>query len=162
MGGVELEQSECEKYLGDLISDKGCVDSITKTIKKRIESNYHKCEEILKIADNGLLAGMGNSKTAITLFEVQVVPAVLFNCESWIGLNKNHINTLQSFQDAFICKLLHLSRMGTPKSLVSMINLAKLSSNCNCTVLAILSLFPESIKTTLKKRTCISNKCQTR
>ena len=93
MGGVEIEQSKCEKYLGDLISDKGCVDSITKTIKKIIESNYRKCEEILKIADNGLLVGMGNSKTAITLFEAQVVPAVLFNCESWIGLNKAHINT---------------------------------------------------------------------
>ena len=58
-----IEQSECEKYLEDLIRDKGCVDSITKTIKKRIESNYHKFEEILKIADNALLAGIGNSKT---------------------------------------------------------------------------------------------------
>ena len=97
-----------------------CVDSISRTIKKRIESNYHKCEEILKIADHGLLAGMGNSKTAITLFEAQVVPAVLFNCESGIGLNKNHINALQSFQDAFICRLQHLPRMGMPKSLVRM------------------------------------------
>ena len=79
MGGVELEQSECEKYLRDL-----------------------------KIADHGLLAGMGNNKTGITLFE-----ALLFKCESWIGLNGTHITTLQSFQDVFICRLLHLPRIGT-------------------------------------------------
>ena len=49
---VELEQSDYEKYLGDL-SDEGRVDSISRTIKKRIETNQHKCEEIMKIADHG-------------------------------------------------------------------------------------------------------------
>ena len=57
MGGVELEQSECEKYLGNLISDKGCVDSISRTIK-----NWIKLPQVQGNPD-GLLAGMGNNKT---------------------------------------------------------------------------------------------------
>ena len=33
---------------------------------------------------------MGNSKTGFTRFEAQVVPALLINCESWIGLKDTH------------------------------------------------------------------------
>ena len=66
------------------------------------------------------MAGMGNSKAAITLFEAQVIPSLLFNCESWIGINDTHLNTLQAFQDAFISRLLHLPRAGTAKSLIRM------------------------------------------
>ena len=95
------------KYLGDLISDKGCVDSIARTIKKVKETLQQRCEEFLIITIHGLMAGMGNSKTGITLFEAQVIPSLLFNCESWIGINETHINTLRSFQDAIISRLLH-------------------------------------------------------
>ena len=65
------------------------------------------------------MAGMGNSKT-ITLFEADVIPSLLFNCKSWIGINDTHLNTLHSFQDAFISRLLHLPRAGTAKSLIRM------------------------------------------
>ena len=33
---------------------------------------------------------------------------LLFNCESWIGINDTQIAELQSFQDNFLKKLLHL------------------------------------------------------
>ena len=120
MVGVRPEQSECEKYLGDWISEKGCEDSIAKTIKKRIGDLHQKCEEIYQIADHGLMAGMGNRKAAITLFKAQVIPSLIFNCESWIGINNTHLNTIQAFQDAFISRLLHLPRAGTAKSLIRM------------------------------------------
>ena len=64
------------------ISDKGCVDSIAKTIKKLTEGLHQRCEEILQIANHSLMAEMGNSKTGITLFEAQVIPSLLVNCES--------------------------------------------------------------------------------
>ena len=35
MGGVTLEQSECEKYLGDWIIEKGCEEREIEEMKKR-------------------------------------------------------------------------------------------------------------------------------
>ena len=35
VGGVEIEQSEKEKYLGDMIHEKGCKEIITANINKR-------------------------------------------------------------------------------------------------------------------------------
>ena len=35
MGGKTIDHSEKEKYLGDIIHEKGCVESITETIKER-------------------------------------------------------------------------------------------------------------------------------
>ena len=40
MGGVVIEHSEKEKYLGDMIHEKGCKESITATI-------IHSCDKIL-------------------------------------------------------------------------------------------------------------------
>jgi len=52
---------------------------------------------------------------AFKLFEAQVIPALLFNSESWIGLTNTHISDLQNFQDKFVRKLLRLPP-STPKA----------------------------------------------
>ena len=43
----------------------------------------------------------GNSLAALKMYEAQVIPALLFNSESWIGLTDTHISDLQNFQDKF-------------------------------------------------------------
>ena len=54
------------------------------------------------------MGGTGNSLAAIKLFEAQIIPALLHNCESWIGIHQIHSSGLQEFQDKFIRKLLRL------------------------------------------------------
>ena len=54
------------------------------------------------------MGGTGNSLAAIKLFEAQIIPALLHNCESWLGINQIHLSDLQEFQDKFIRKLLRL------------------------------------------------------
>ena len=117
MGDVIIHNSEKEKYLGDIIHEKGCAESIAATIKARTNGLIGKCNEIIKICEAPLMGGTGNSITAIRLFEAQVVPALLHNCESWIGLKDTHISDLQDFQDKFIRKLLWLPP-STPKALL--------------------------------------------
>ena len=50
-------------------------------------------------------------------YEAQVIPALLFKSESWIGLTDTHISDLQNFQDNFVRKLLRLPP-STPKAIV--------------------------------------------
>ena len=86
MGGVEIGHSEKEKYLGDIINERGCTESIQDTIKERIRKLVSKSEEIVQLANNHLMCGLGNSKAAFNLFEAQIIPSLLNNAESWIGI----------------------------------------------------------------------------
>ena len=52
MGEETLENSIREKYLGDIIHEKGCEESITVTIKERMRKLTSKCEEIIQIANS--------------------------------------------------------------------------------------------------------------
>ena len=117
MGNVVIGHSEKEKYLGDIIHEKGIVESISATIKARTNGLISKCDEIIKICESPVMGGTGNSLAAIKLFEAQIIPALLNNCESWIGLNQVHISDLQEFQDKFIRKLLWLPQT-TPKAII--------------------------------------------
>ena len=81
-----IEHSEKEKYLGDMIHEKGCKESITVTIKARTNGLVGKGEEIIQVSETPI--------AATKLFETQVIPAILHNCERWIGLNETHISDL--------------------------------------------------------------------
>ena len=63
------------------------------------------------------MCALGDSTIEIRLFESQVVPAVLFNSESWIGLNNTHLTDLQNFQDKFLRKLMRLP-LTTPNAIL--------------------------------------------
>ena len=117
MGGVEINHSEKEKYLGDIIHENGCKESNTETIKFRTNGLLSKIEDILSVSENPLMESTGNSLSAIKLFEAQIIPALLFNCERWIGITEAHFKELDNFQHAFIRKLLRLKK-STPKAII--------------------------------------------
>ena len=54
----------------------------------------------------------------ISEFETKVIPKLLNNTESWLGINESHIKTLQDFQDNFIRKVVQVSAKGTPKGMI--------------------------------------------
>ena len=49
MGETIIENSVSEDYLGDGIHEKGCEESITITINKRIRKMISKTEELIQI-----------------------------------------------------------------------------------------------------------------
>ena len=106
MGNEVIGNAVKEKYLGDWIHELGCRESISTTIKERIQKLISKSEEIIQIAESPLMGALGDSTVAIRLFEAQIVPALLFNCESWVDISHTHLTELQNFQDKFLRKLL--------------------------------------------------------
>ena len=118
MGGKTIKHSEKEKYLGHIIHEKGCVESITETIKERTRKLMSKFDEIVHIADNPVQSGLGSSTTPFKLLEATIIPALLHNCESWIGFNASHTKSLQRFQDYFIKKVLRLA-VTTPEAIIN-------------------------------------------
>ena len=45
MGGVTLKHAEKEKYLGDWVHELGCKESVSATIKERVQKQMGKCDE---------------------------------------------------------------------------------------------------------------------
>ena len=118
MGGVKIDHSTQEKYLGDIIHEKGCKESVQETIKERRRKLISKNEEIIQLADTPMMQGLGHSKTAFNLFEAQIIPCLLNNAESWIGITNKQIKELQEFQDIFTRKVLRLAP-STTKALIN-------------------------------------------
>jgi hypothetical protein len=117
MGGLVIKHAGSEKYLGDLVNELGCKQSIDDTIKERMRKLTSKTNDIIMLADAPIMGADGTSMAAIKLYEATVVPALLFNSESWIGITEAQINELQGFQDKFLRKLLHLPN-STPKTIL--------------------------------------------
>ena len=96
---------------------KGCEASISKTIKVRTNGLVSKGEEIIQVLETPMMGDNGNSLAAIKMYESEVIPALLINSESWIGLTDINISELQTFQDKFMRKLLRLPP-STPKAII--------------------------------------------
>ena len=122
MGGNIINHSQKEKYLGDIIHEKGCRESIQETINERIRKLISKSEEIIQLADTPMMNGFGHSRVAFNLFEAQIIPCLLHNAESWIGITNKQIKQLQEFQDIFVRKVLRLAP-STTKALINWDNL---------------------------------------
>ena len=63
------------------------------------------------------MGSTGNFLSAIKIFEAQIIPAFLFNCESLIDITDAHFKELDAFQEVFIGKLLRLPK-STPKDIM--------------------------------------------
>ena len=118
IGDEVMEHSSQEKYLGDVIHEDGCEASITATINERIKKLYSKCEEIVKIAEHPALAALKESRSAFKMFEASIIPALLFNAETWIGFNEKHEKLLQDFQDRFVRRVFQV-HVSTPKAILN-------------------------------------------
>ena len=97
-----------EKYLGDIIHEKGFEETITSTIKERMRTLTTKCEEIIQIVNTPVMGDLRNSNITLKLFKALVIQHLLHNCASWLGITENRIKELQKFQNKSVRRVLHL------------------------------------------------------
>ena len=71
----------------------------------------------LTIAEAPLMSGLNKGNIAFKLYEAQIIPCLLHNSESWIGMTKKHLEVLQKFQDQFVRKVLRIP-LSTPKAIM--------------------------------------------
>ena len=82
-----------------------------ETIDSRLPITIDKGKEIFKIGENPQLMRITTS-TPISEYETRIIPQLLNNAESWLGLNDSHIEKLQNFQ------VFQVSAAGTPKGML--------------------------------------------
>ena len=91
MGKEVTGDSASEKYLGDWISQKGTTISVSETINKRLHKARETTKEILTICSDPRLIGFSTAWGAVSEYNTKVLPQLLNNCESWLGISDSEI-----------------------------------------------------------------------
>ena len=106
LSGKNMLKQDAAKYLGDYLSESGLSDSVAMTIKKRKPQAIRAIYEIRAVIDDCRSEVVGGLTAGFQLWEMSVLPMLLFNAECWFGIDKSATNTLENMQYSFLRSIL--------------------------------------------------------
>ena len=99
--GSRMKESDTVKYLGDFISCKGLKESASVIISRRKRMVTKASYEIISIAEDFRSHTVGGIVAGLDLWEMAVVPMILYNAETWQEIDTATINLLEKMQYEF-------------------------------------------------------------
>ena len=109
-----MKQAENYPYLGQIVSEKGVGHSVLMTINKRYGIAYKAIFEIKAIIEDTRSLVPGGFSTALMIWNMAVLPALLNSAECWLEIPKVANEKLNTLQETFYQVLLNSPRT-TPK-----------------------------------------------
>ena len=106
----EMNESNCEKYVGDMISENCTIGSC---INYRVSKGMGIIAEIMTLLDE-ITLGSHYFEVAMELREAIFLNGILFNSEVWYGVNDKQVEQLEQVDEMLLRKLLKAKR-NTPK-----------------------------------------------
>ena len=97
-GSFKVKFVSQEVYLGDVISAQGLEDSIQLTIERRAVKVRGAMYETNAIMEDFRMQAVGGMAGAWDLWETAMIPSLLANCGSWVGMGKKSYNLLNELQ----------------------------------------------------------------
>ena len=104
--GKQMKRDSEAKYLGDWIHQAGLAESVASTIEKRKHSVLSSIRDIRNVVDDVRSSICGGLVSGLQIWEIAVVPMVLYNAECWLGINQKSIDILEELQRKFLRNLL--------------------------------------------------------
>ena len=89
----------------NILATSSIADSVNLTVDERLRSVAGPVTEILALAEDLRSKFIGPVSTAIILWESIIVPKLLYNSESWLGISKSTIKKLEAVQTTFYKRL---------------------------------------------------------
>ena len=96
--GDNMQQSNQEKYLGDIIDKSG---KNKQNIEKRKAKGYGIVADILAII-NEVPLGHWKIDSGLQLRQAMLINGMLFNSEAWHSVTKDDINSLEKVDEALL------------------------------------------------------------
>ena len=112
--GKVMKRAENYPYLGQVVSEEGIAHSVLLMINKRFGIAYRAIFEIKAVIEDTRSLVPGGFFTAITIWNMAVIPALLNSAECWLEIPKSAMEKLNSLQETFYQVLLNSPRT-TPK-----------------------------------------------
>ena len=113
-GDFRMVEKEQYMYLGDMIDTRGMAGSVEATIMKRIGRIKGAIYEVAAIMSDPRMQAMGGMAGAMDIWERSLVPSLLANCGSWVGISKKAIELAEQTQNLY-CRLIYSCPASTPK-----------------------------------------------
>ena len=115
--GQKMNQFKSVKYLGDHLSECGLQDSINLTVLKRKGLVVRSVYEIKSVVDDCRSHLTGGLISGFDLWEMAILPMLLYNCETSYDMSKNTLDMLEGLQLKFLRSVLAVGS-GCPLSLL--------------------------------------------
>ena len=113
-GDFIMHEKVSDKWLGDIFHQAGLAASVTATIQDREAKVKGACYEAAAIVEDWRSQCVGGARSAIDLFELAILPALLYNSETWVEISKEAEEKLENLQLFFVRLILRVPQ-GTPK-----------------------------------------------
>ena len=113
-GDIMTKQKVVDKYLGDMIHCDGLSASVEATIKDRMGRITAATHEIKAVLDDYRMQAIGGMLGAWDLWNLAVIPSLLNNCSTWVGITSSVVDMLEVAQEKYIRLMLEVP-VSTPK-----------------------------------------------
>ena len=113
-GDIITKCKVADKYLGDMIHQGGLVASIEATVEDRAGRITAASYEIKAVLDDYRMQAVGGIMGAWDLWNLAVIPSLLNNCSTWIGMNTRMEDKLEAIQEGYLRLMLEVP-ISTPK-----------------------------------------------
>jgi hypothetical protein len=91
-----------DKWLGDMFHQDGLSASVRATIEEREAKIIGACYKAVAIVKDWRAQVIGGFHSAIDLFEMAILPTLVYNAETWIGITKESEEKLENLQLLFL------------------------------------------------------------
>ena len=105
LSGKAMPQQNAAKYLDDYLSASGLSDSVKVTVMKRKPQVTRAIYEIRAVIDDCRSQIVGGLTAGFQLWDMAVLPMLLFNAECWLEIDNTTINILEQLQYTFLRNL---------------------------------------------------------
>jgi hypothetical protein len=114
-GDFITKEKVCDKWLGDMFHQDGLAASVVATIKERQPKVKGALYEAAAIVDDWRAQCIGGFRSALDLWELAILPTLLYNSEMWVDIPRVAEETLEDLQLFFVRLILRVPQ-GTPKA----------------------------------------------
>ena len=113
-GNFITKEKIADKWLGDMFHQEGLAASVIATIKDREAKVKGACYEAAAIIEDWRAQCVGGFQSALDLFQLAILPTLLYNSETWVELPREAEECLENLQLFFVRLVLRVPQ-GTPK-----------------------------------------------
>ena len=104
--GTRIKEKTTEKWLGSIIDARGVKESTITTINERKLRIFTAINEIISIIEDSRLNQLGGLRSALDIWNIAIIPALLNNAEVFTILDSSVQKMLEDFQSYLLRGLL--------------------------------------------------------
>ena len=107
-GEIKMNQKKQEKYLGDILDERGLAASVEETVRARLGKVRGAILELTALSQDFRMAVVGGTMGALDIWEICIVASLLSNCGTWTEITEQTEKLCEDQQNMFIRSIMRM------------------------------------------------------